>query len=707
MWRRNTLARSMHRRASLPIVTFAAHFAIGGTAQSAVPLELDEESTHAQTADDEIVYELSLTEHKPFLIEVDQLGLDIVVTTTSEQGEESFDSPLLRDERELVLIEASQPGSYTITLWSKEYTGAIGGHRIRVRQLRDGETNRNVAAIALMSRGARANFEKKWADALAAYREAIPLLEASGDKKLEARAVFSAASLQYSYLGEWKSAVSLAARAADLYERMGEPSLYANAIHLQAAALIELANEVEKPAGSGLSADAQDLFDRALELFEQARVIHEQRASYYDASRAVNNIGLTNYYRGDWATAREYYREAAEIARSASEWSEEVKPLANLGVIEYEEGRITGAIDTYSRLLEILPQDRQQWLRAHTLDNLAAAHRVLGNIDEALQYYAEALDMHTFDEGRGRSLSGLGVTYFSAGELELAARYLQQSLGVGRQAGDGRGQKWALQHLGNVERYRRNFSQALRYHEEALSIATSPADRARVRISIGKDHIAAANFAEAIAAFSAALDTAQNAGVSVIVADALSGRGEALLGSGNATKARPDLRKALETYELLGLDVQRAETLYTLARASDELGKLEEAARHAAASVEHIERLRSRVQNPELRAAYLAMWRAPYDLSIDVLMRLSNRDDKGSASHLREALSISERARARAMVDLIHEAAVDVRAGVDKELAGEQERLFEQLAELRHRRDQMTQHGSTQPKASDELTARP
>ena len=101
-----------------------------------LPISLDE--VHAQDlhANDLLSFEFAADANKFYLIEVDQGGLDLVVTVAEPSGiSTSFNSPLLRNETELVLIDTTESGLFTITLLSNEYTGATGHISIQVSEV--------------------------------------------------------------------------------------------------------------------------------------------------------------------------------------------------------------------------------------------------------------------------------------------------------------------------------------------------------------------------------------------------------------------------------------------------------------------------------------------------------------------------------------------------------------------------------------------
>ncbi len=80
--------------------------------------------TASQRADQVISYSIAMSGGGTYLIVIDQGGLDLVVTIEGPTGTaRTFNSPLLRDEQETILLEDSSPGRYELSLSSTEHTG--------------------------------------------------------------------------------------------------------------------------------------------------------------------------------------------------------------------------------------------------------------------------------------------------------------------------------------------------------------------------------------------------------------------------------------------------------------------------------------------------------------------------------------------------------------------------------------------------------
>src|SRR6202022_407051 len=92
-------------------------------------------------------------------------------------------------------------------------------------------------------------------------------------------------------------------------------------------------------------------------------------------------------------------------------------------------------------------------------------------------------------------------------------------------------------------------------------------------------------------------------------------------------------------------------TLYDLALVERDRGNLTEARSQAEMAINIVESLRNKVSNQQLRTSSFASVRDYYGLDIDLLMRLHNQRPSGGFATA--ALQISERARARALVDIL------------------------------------------------------
>ena len=287
---------------------------------------------------------------------------------------------------------------------------------------------------------------------------------------------------------------------------------------------------------------------------------------------------------------------------------------------------------------------------------------MLGRYDEAVRSFSDSLALGERLEDAyliGRSLFGIGETYYSMGELELAADYLRAALTKRREANNQRGEAATLRYLGSVEYSQGDFAAALEFHEQALRLATAPTDKALVEVLLAQDLVALGRHTEAAQFASVARERAEAAGSIQLRADALEQLGRVQLADARPLEAEQSFARALEIYSAQGLHSEQALALNGLALAARETGDLQRAVEYGERALSHIENVRGDIADPRLRALYLAARHDYYDLQIDLTMQLQARSD-APAGHAEAAFALSERARARTLVDLLRESHVEL-----------------------------------------------
>src|SRR5262249_36843452 len=132
-----------------------------------------------------------------------------------------------------------------------------------------------------------------------------------------------------------------------------------------------------------------------------------------------------------------------------------------------------------------------------------------------------------------------------------------------------------------------------------------------------------------------------------------------------------------------------------LAKAESSQGNLVAACNHIAECLQISEALRSGVVSQESRASFLSSVQDAYQLYADLLMRQHQAEPMKGFNGL--ALEISERQRARSVLDLLSEAGTDVRQGVDLALLDRERKLRQ---ELNARAQQLTKANNPEEVAS-------
>jgi CHAT domain-containing protein len=172
------------------------------------------------------------------------------------------------------------------------------------------------------------------------------------------------------------------------------------------------------------------------------------------------------------------------------------------------------------------------------------------------------------------------------------------------------------------------------------------------------------------------LSLARVAGFRYVEAETLNGMGLVYASMGKRHDALKYYNQALPIWRAMGNPDGEANTLANIALLDQERGDLNEALIQIEAAIQIIESLRTKVLSEQLRASYFSTVQNNYALYVDVLMRLHqlHPDDENEA----KALEVSERARARSLLETLAESQADIRRGVDPALL-ERERSLGQL----------------------------
>ncbi|PYQ63958.1 MAG: hypothetical protein DMF53_08820, partial [Acidobacteria bacterium] len=159
-------------------------------------------------------------------------------------------------------------------------------------------------------------------------------------------------------------------------------------------------------------------------------------------------------------------------------------------------------------------------------------------------------------------------------------------------------------------------------------------------------------------------------------ATALYTLGEAHRATGDLQQSREELERALVLFRERGDQVWEAESNLALARLEMKQNDPAAALGHLETGIGIIESVRSRVTSPELRTSLLAFRQSYYELQIDTLMALQDGGRDGAAV---KALQVSERARARGLLEILNESGADIRRGASPELVERERRVRDEV----------------------------
>lgn len=382
---------------------------------------------------------------------------------------------------------------------------------------------------------------------------------------------------------------------------------------------------------------------KGLDYLKQALPISAEVGDKGEQASALHNIGFYYSSSGDPLQALEYYRQALPLWRVVENRGGEATTLNTMGWAFINLGEPQEALNYFAQAQPLRRAAGDKRGEGFTLEALGSAYGKLGDMQKALEFLGAAQDIfQSLGHFSGQANVSLdsGEIYASLGENQKAIEQYQTAVSGFQKTGFQQGAGRALEGIAGAYTRTGELQKALEYHDQALTIARAVSDR-----------------------------TGE--------ASALVGLGWTSLLAGDGPKAIGYFTGALEIYRATANQLGEAGVLYGLARAERDVGQLSEARAHIETAINLIETFRSKVASQNLRVSYLASKQDYYDLYIEFLMQLGSQDP--NAGHEAEALSVSERAKARSLLDVVNEAHANIRHGVDSSLLEREHNIQQQL----------------------------
>lgn len=527
-------------------------------------------------------------------------------------------------------------------------------------------------------------------------------------------------------------------RAEKLRSNWTKASLQKAIVEYEKAALLWIsASDFSRASQATLnSGDLFFLFSdyrEALKRFRQAEALAEKASDWLARANALSRIGRLQSFIGKNELAQQYLTRALDLFkqhqanRSESATNAYGEALGNLAEVNYAKGDFMRSREQFESALEVLQNDPRRAAKIHIFKgyisgSLGDSEKAKHEISQALESYRQINDK----VGEALASTALGLVHSHNSEHTRAIELHQSAIAIFRTVGDRHSEALTLNALGTSYELAKQYELALNQYEKALRLFEeigSVEGMSAAALQIATVHYANKRMDQALAFCERSLRLSRAAGKIRSEINALMQLAAIYASQGRRELASNQYQKILKFYEngdlraramalntyadfLLQIrDNERAlETclealtlsekiddkailtpaLYNLARAHLAVGSPDIALSVIRRSLEIIEDLRANVASPDFRVSYLSAVGKHYELCIQILMQLDRaRPGRDFAA---DALLVSEKGRARLLLDLIRESrAVSSQGAVQELFNREREllKLFEILAQYR------------------------
>lgn len=644
--------------------------------QNITSLRLGETVTQQIKGGEVHSFKVSLTAGQYARLLVEQHGIILVATLSDFDGKQivEMDNPSGGHGPIYISFIATASGDFRLELRSIEDWANPGHYEVLIEELREAapaDRERVNAEMAFAEGRQLVNKGTKDSrlGAIKQYEEALAYWSRAQDAHWQALTLYAIART-YRSLGQSQT-------AADYFEKMLPLQLSDHDWRLRASLFNDRGlnySDLGKPEL------ALDSLDRAFELY-QAHQDKRGQASVF------NNIGLTYHRIGALREALENYAKAIPLRQSENDQQGEFNIRNNIAGVYDVSGEPLRARDQYEATLTVWQKlDKSGELRdrnqlGSSYNNVGEAENKLGEWQQAYDNYQQALAVFQKTGNSQREaacLDNIGQLYQDLGEAELALKHFKQAHALLQdKVKDPDLEANVLSHIGTTNLLLGNLDEALQDFQRAFALRQSPRGQGYALINLGAAHLLQNNPQKALEVFDKALTLLRSSGDRQGEAVTLYKRGEAYHLLRNHSRALDEFSRALLVWKSIANRRGEATTLLGIALAEEDLNKLEEAVKHNEAALAIIESLRTNISSSRLRSSYFATQQNYYESNAELNMRLYQQDH--SPQRLGAALQVSERSRARTLIDTLNDARVDIAKGLSEDLLNREREIQQTL----------------------------
>ena len=605
------------------------------------------------------------------LIDLEQKGINLsLVLLADGQKTRTADlaGPGLSEQLSLIAQGATK---YRVEIRVKEKLMGRGSYVIRVKDVRPAtdQDNSRVQAEKLSEAAMQLLLQNTAAarsEAIDKFQQALALWQAANDKGNEAWALYILA-YTLNVHGDYQKALETAERGLPIARSAGVRATEAY-----------LLDEI------GSSYNNRGERSKALEFFKQALPLRSE-TDPEGLAHTLTNLGMAYAWIGDNAKALTYMEQAVALMREVGEARKESTILGNICVVQRDLGQYKKALEACEQALKTKREIGDQNGQATTLNNMANIVAGLGDYQKALDFYHQALSVHKLSgdlQGEGVVLNNIAWAYANLGEPEKAIEIYNQALKPMREIGYTYGIAMILSNIGVNYAELKDYRKALEMHLEVLPLRPEKNDREGRGTTFSNIAFCYARLGDkqkALEHYTQALELHRSTGNQLNIAKTLKNFGVFQRDEGQTVKALEYLNESLIITRTIGEQSWEATTLSELAKLESGRGNFVEARKLIEQAIAAIESVRTNLKSHQLRASFLASVRKYYEFDVDVLMQMhQQRPNEGFAE---AALQISEKGRARSLLELLREARAEIKQGVDPSLIEREGYLRRKIAE--------------------------
>jgi CHAT domain-containing protein len=446
----------------------------------------------------------------------------------------------------------------------------------------------------------------------------------------------------------------------------------------------------------GLTYSGSGKTQAAIQAYTVAKQFFEEAGAQRDLIYILSDLGTLYLYSEDYKQAKDYSEQCLKLAEalknSSAEkgaWPDEygvASALSTLGMLSQREGNYSQAVDYLDRSLAMYRELDKGSLKfgSYIADNLASLgriHKATGENNRALNYLNQALNLAqklSLREIEASVLNDLGVLYLEQEDYEKAENHLNQSLAIHQSRSNLTESARVLLNLGvSAQRRGDDAEHALEHFRKSLVQATAVSNK-DVMIAAGEGIGAAyreqRRYAEALATLDRSLLLAKEVDDQTRIGEILWRKAEVFYEMGSYDRAAELADTAFKLASKLRLPNLSYVSATTLGRAYLGQKKTDLAFQTLTQAIDQVETMRFRVAGrEEERQLFFENKVTSYHALMDLLVSQKRPFD---------ALLFAERAKSRALLDVMSHGRTELPQTMSEDERNEEQRLNQRIIEL-------------------------
>jgi CHAT domain-containing protein/tetratricopeptide (TPR) repeat protein len=467
------------------------------------------------------------------------------------------------------------------------------------------------------------------------YERSLSLSRAAADSDGERKSLASLCFL-HAALGYNDRALDECARSLDLATKAND-----------------LRSEAEALNGFGEIYYSRDELQKALDSHRRANAIWERLGDKRGQARSLRYIGFAYAVLRDHPKALDAYRQSLALWRAADDTRNQIGSVVGMGFLYGRIGETQESLNLFYQAVTLNKATRCRSIEGQLFSGLAHLYNDLGEQQKSLLYYEQAFSAYKAQEdnwGQGAIKLEMGMIYYSIGKDDQALKNYQEAFQAYQRVGRRSAMSIVLREIGRVYDKRGDDTSALDYYNQSLAMASAneePYDAAYTHNYIARIYER----------------------------------------KGDKQKALEYCKEALKLNREVQDPYGQAMILVSLARIHKQLNELETARTYIEEALRLSEASRAKLDSQDLRATYFASVREQFELYTELLMLLHEKLPSRGFDVV--AFEVSERARARSLLESLSESKIDLTQGVDEALLKSERELEQQMNARTERRIQL------------------